>query len=731
MKRSYIFMFLLMNILFFSFSITAAFCTPQSETVPSKEGGKAGQPDNKAAGGDFGLNMETVFDDAIHEEFQTGVWGNPSFSLDSDNNPKSGNVCVKVSGAAWEAFEFLRMAPGWEEIYIMDPGCYSYISFWFNTGRETADTQSIVVSLDLGEPAFIADYIEGEINPDTWYRIRIPLNMMNPENSEFFRLVFWNYSDSNFDFFLDDITLEWSDTAAADNSSQAVSENAFAVDLSFTIDGTKKPSPISPFIYGANNHEGIGFGEIPHTYGRAGGNRWTAYNWETNASNAGSDWYYWNDGYISDSDEAAKPLIDTIRQLFSHNASALITVPIAGYVSADKNQTNVFDTPNHLQVRFFENRAFKNAPLSLNPDKSDDIVYQDEFVNFIRHNFPEAGKTPARQIFFDLDNEPGLWSSTHEEIHPDPVSYDELTDKNIEYGRAVKSIMPDAKVFGFVAYGFNAYIDLQGAPDSETYGDFINYYLSRMAQAEKKYGFRIVDVLDLHWYSEARGNGQRVSSENNTQAVAEARMQAPRSLWDPGYTEDSWITRYYYNSPIRLIPRIKEKIDSNYPGTGLAFSEYYYGGGDHISGGIAQADFLGIIGREGVFAASLWPGYDSEQTYIKAAFRMYLDYDGSGSSFGDLSIRAATEDNELSSVYASLDSVNPDRMVIIAINKSSAIINGKFSLKICGENFKNAEIYQLNQSSAEIQTLGPESINGNSFSCGLCPYSVTVFELFR
>jgi len=35
-------------------------------------------------------------------------------------------------------------------------------------------------------------------------------------------------------------------------------------------------------------------------------------------------------------------------------------------------------------------------------------------------------------------------------------------------------------------------------------------------------------------------------------------------------------------------------------------TEYYYGGGDHISGGLAQADVLGILGREGVFAAALW-----------------------------------------------------------------------------------------------------------------------------
>ena len=38
----------------------------------------------------------------------------------------------------------------------------------------------------------------------------------------------------------------------------------------------------------------------------------------------------------------------------------------------------------------------------------------------------------------------------------------------------------------------------------------------------------------------------------------------------------------------------------------IAITEYNYGGNNHISGAIAQADVLGIFGREGVFAANFW-----------------------------------------------------------------------------------------------------------------------------
>ena len=58
--------------------------------------------------------------------------------------------------------------------------------------------------------------------------------------------------------------------------------------------------------------------------------------------------------------------------------------------------------------------------------------------------------------------------------------------------------------------------------------------------------------------------------------------------------------------PIELIPRLMKKIADHYPGTKLSISEYNYGAGGDISGGLAEADVLGIFGREGLFAATMW-----------------------------------------------------------------------------------------------------------------------------
>ena len=68
-------------------------------------------------------------------------------------------------------------------------------------------------------------------------------------------------------------------------------------DVSFTIHAGQNIRAISPYIYGINSYGDTGF-HVPATFDRLGGNRWTGYNWETNASQAGADWYFQNDTHL-------------------------------------------------------------------------------------------------------------------------------------------------------------------------------------------------------------------------------------------------------------------------------------------------------------------------------------------------------------------------------------------------------------------------------------------------
>src|SRR5579862_910665 len=84
----------------------------------------------------------------------------------------------------------------------------------------------------------------------------------------------------------------------------ATDAGASRVDVTVAVDPSNK-HPISPYIYGINNASIIDDLPIALTLDRAGGNRATAYNWETNASNAGKDYLYQNDSSASSSSEPA------------------------------------------------------------------------------------------------------------------------------------------------------------------------------------------------------------------------------------------------------------------------------------------------------------------------------------------------------------------------------------------------------------------------------------------
>lgn len=497
--------------------------------------------------------------------------------------------------------------------------------------------------------------------------------------------------------------------------------------VSFVVDPQLNVHAISRFIYGTN--EGLTGGLANLTFTRLGGNRWTAYNWENNASNAGSDWYFQNDGYLGGGSTPGGAVLPRLQNASDRNAAALLTIPINGYVAADKNADGDVRNsgPNYLQTRFRQELPAKGAPFSLTPDLTDAYVYQDEFVNWVNANFPSGQTDPNRPIWYSLDNEPDLWSSTHAAIHPSPVTYAELLQKTIDYSLAIKNVAPGNQVFGPVNYGWNGYTTLQDAPDASG-RDFHTYYLSQLRQAEQTHGKRLVDALDIHWYPEAQGNGVRIIEQNNTAAVVAARLQAPRSLWDPTYTETSWITQWSTFGPIDLLHRLQTKIAANYAGTKIAITEYNYGGGDHISGGIAQADVLGIFGREGVYAASQWRLYASEP-FVAGAFAMFRNYDGNNATFGDTSVSATTSDVASSSIYASTDTTNPNILTLVAINKTGSALPATMNLRGVSAGAL-AKFYTLTSASSAPQAAGQTTVTDPSaFSYTMPAYSVTTIRI--
>jgi hypothetical protein len=439
-------------------------------------------------------------------------------------------------------------------------------------------------------------------------------------------------------------------------------------------------TPISPYIYGVNypdtwiyewldewDHHHSGF-----TLAREGGNRFSAYNWETNASNAGNDYYFENDDYLGITDEPGWTVRRFLSFVQSAGAAALLTVPTLGYVSADKDTNrdggkDVNHSKDYIHTRFLRSVAKKpGGHFAYPPDTSDRVVYEDEFVHWVEE--VKSSKTP---VWFSLDNEPDLWHGTHERIRPVAPTYADIIANNIEYASAIKAVAPDTLVFGPANYGWNGFRTFQGAPDANG-RIFVDTYLDALRDASRKAGMRLVDVYDFHWYPEAKGDGIRIvyNSQPEKPGTWAARIQAPRSLWDPTYIEDSWIPGSIGNKPIRLLPDMMERVRKHYPDTKLSISEYDFGGRNILSGALAQADALGVFGRFGLFAACHW-GLTHNDHAAMAGFLAFSDFDRAGSKFGDRELTVTGEAPSENSIYAALDSSDRRRLTLVIINKTS------------------------------------------------------------
>ncbi|HTX01584.1 MAG TPA: glycoside hydrolase family 44 protein [Acidimicrobiales bacterium] len=473
--------------------------------------------------------------------------------------------------------------------------------------------------------------------------------------------------------------------------------------VSFRVDTSAGRRAISPLIYGINGDltvDGRAFtAELAATRAtlvRLGGDRWSAYNWEDNYSNAGSDYRYENDDYLSASTRPGAAVLPTVEAAKAAGATALVTIPIAGLVAADAGGPVALDNPPDAK-RFLHDEPTDPAPLSMTPNLRASAVYQNQFVYWLKHS------VSGEPVMFSLDNEPDLWSSTHQEIHPEPTTYTELLHKDLDYATAIKKIWPSAPVTGPVSYGWEGYLTLQNAPDSVKLGNFLEWWMRQVRRADEKAHMVLINDLDLHWYPEATGDGVRITGPQDSPAVAAAREQAPRSLWDPGYVEDSWITADSLDGHgIDLIPRLESEVAADDPGLRLDFSEWDYGGGDDVSGAIATADVLGIFGKYGVHAAAFW-SLQGNEDFAYGAFAVYRDYDGHGGSFGGTEVSATTSDPDGSSVYASIGADEPGHVVIVVINKHDTALPASLLVTTGGDttaaDFATARVYALTAAS--------------------------------
>jgi hypothetical protein len=326
--------------------------------------------------------------------------------------------------------------------------------------------------------------------------------------------------------------------------------------------------------------------------------------------------------------------------------------------------------------------------------------------------------------------------------------YDQFRDLTYRYAAAIKAVDANAKLLGPVVNGWTYYWhgswdgqqqDWASPDDRNAHGGtpFVAWYLQQMKAYDDQQGVRLLDYLDLHYYPQNRANEAAISLAPAGDAATQARrLRSTRSLWDPTYVDESWIADAGPEGGIvKLLPRMNDWVTQNYPGTKLAITEYNWGGLESINGALAQADVLGIFGREGLDLATLFdPGQgDPLQTTFPSspgafAFRIYRNYDGLGSKFGATSIQATSSDQDKLSIYAA-ERAADGWLTVVVINKTAGALTAH--VKFAGFTpAASAQVFRYAQDDlTRIVHLPDQPLGAAGFSANFPANSISLLVL--
>jgi PKD repeat protein len=506
--------------------------------------------------------------------------------------------------------------------------------------------------------------------------------------------------------------------------------------VTVNIDINLNRRPINPMVYGVAYGNATTLNDLNCVVNRYGGNNTSRYNYQVNGDNRGQDWYFES---IPEASSSAGERGDTfITMTRGAGAEPMITIPIIGWVAklgANRSKLASFSiakygpqTGNDWQwfpdagngIRTTGGYVTGNDPNDANVPNSSG--FQQGWINLL--------KTRGLKYYI-LDNEHSIWHSTHRDVQPTGATMEQIRDRIIDYAAMTKGSDPNALIVGPEEWGWSGYLfsgyDQQwgsqhgwsNLPDRTAHGgaDYMPWLLAQLKQRAQQTGQRPLDIFTLHYYPQG---GE--FSDDTSSSMQLRRNRSTRSLWDPNYTDETWIA-----DKVQLVPRMKAWVAANYfADVPVGITEYNWGAENHINGATAQADIFGIFGREGLDIGARWTTPDPSTPTYKA-MKMYRNYDGAKSAFGDTSVFATVPNPDNVAAFAAQRS-SDGALTIMVISK---YLSGSTPVTLSLANFSGngvAERWQLTSTNT-ITHLSDLSYSGSSISTSVPAQSVTLFVL--
>jgi hypothetical protein len=663
--------------------------------------------------------VQTVYADALQSGWQSYGWAKLDYAAPT---PVHGGVkSISVTAGAYEALYLHHDAQA--------AAAFTNLSFWIHGG--TAGGQLLQVQATLSGNPLPPKSLPALTK--LWQQISLPLASLGLSNQSDFD-GFWIQDRSGKAqpvFYVDDISLTGPPTAPP-------------APITVTIDPQRGRHPIRPEVYGVAFASEAALKDLNLPVNRSGGNSETRYNWQLNAHNHAADFYFESIGDTgSTAGQATDSFITTSR---NGGAQPMVTVPMIGWAAKlgpNRGKLASFSIKKYGAQTGNDAAYFADAG---NGTKSDgppkvyvtgndpndanvpsDATFQDGWVQHLLTKWGSSANGGVR--YYLLDNEPSIWHATHRDVHPIGANLDEMRDKTLGYAAMIKTRDAGAVVFGPEEWGWSGYFysgydqqygaahNYSAYPDRAAHGneDYIPWLLDQWRLTNAATGRRLIDVLSVHFYPQGGEFSDDVSA-----GMQLKRNRSTRSLWDTNYVDQTWI-----NAVVKLVPRLKDWVAGHYPGTLTALTEYSWGADGHINGATAQADVLGILGRENIDFATRWtcpatgkPAYN--------AIKLYRNYDGNRSTFGDMSVAASAPNPDEVAIFAA-ERTTDGALTLMLVNKT---VDGH-AVTLSLTNFvagAAAQVWRLDSANA-IQRQPDIAFTGGSYTGTFPAQSMTLIVL--
>jgi hypothetical protein len=676
-----------------------------------------------------GQTSQLVYTDSLENGWANWSWA--TVNLANASPVHGGASSISVASSDWQALYLYHPA--------QDASAFTHLTFWINGGSSGGQPVQ-VQAMRNGVAQSVVSLAALPVN--AWRQESVALASLGVAGVTDFN-GFWLQVQSSSTipaFYVDDIALVTSNSVPGTSAPVAITVNA-ARDL----------RPINPQIYGVAFAEASQLDQLNAPLNRWGGNSTTRYNWFLNADNKANDWYFQSiarssatpgaeaDSFISATKAGGAepvitiPMVDWMPRLDSGRGK-LASYSIAKYGPQTGSDWQWYpDAGNGIRT----NAATGDTWLITTNDPADanfltNSAFQQAWVRHLTNSWGRATNGGVR--YYCLDNEHALWHSTHRDIHPVGATMQEIRDRMFEYGAKVKAVDANAQLLAPEEWGWPGFLysgyDWQWAgdhgnwnpasfPDRAANGgmDYGAWLLTQARQYELTNGMRLLDVFTFHIYPQ----GANQFADNVAESTQLGRNRSTRALWDTNYVDESWI-----NAVIKLIPRMRDWVATCYPGTKIGITEYNWGAENHINGATAQADVLGIFGREGLDLATRWTTPAAGTPAFKA-IQMYRNYDGSKATFGDTSISATGPDPDQISTFAALRA-SDGALTLMAINKQ---LSSNAPVAVTLTNFLPAgpaQVWRLTAANA-ITRLSDVALAGSVLSNMLPAQSITLFVI--